>query len=80
MEISFTVRHGQIQDAKVAGLSYGESLDRLSQDQAISKAIVGRKLHEIRDWHEALEEASPVSLESEHVGKWLNGLFGVGGS
>jgi lipoate-protein ligase A len=76
--VSLTVRHGQIQDAKISGLKYGESLDGLSQDQAISKALVGRTLDEIRDWHKALEEASPVSLESEHVGKWLNGLFGVG--
>ncbi|OIW27771.1 hypothetical protein CONLIGDRAFT_682789 [Coniochaeta ligniaria NRRL 30616] len=78
LELSFTVRHGQIQDAKVSGLRYRESPDGLSQDQAISKAIVGRTLHEIRDWHAALEEASLVSLESDHVGKWLDGLFGVG--
>jgi len=62
----------------MSGLKYGESLDGSSQDQAISKALVGRTLHEVRDWHKALEEASPVSLESGRVGKWLNGLFGVG--
>lgn len=76
--MSLTVRHGQIQDAKISGLEYGESPDGLSQDQAISKALAGRILGEIRDWRKTLEEASPVSLESGHVGKWLNGLFGVG--
>jgi lipoate-protein ligase A len=78
LEVSLTVRHGQIQDAVLSGLKYGENLDGLSQDQAISKALAGRTLHEVEDWHKTLEEASPVPLQNEHVGQWLDGLFGVG--
>ena len=78
LEVSLNVRHGQIKDSKISGLGYGESLDGISQDQAISAALVGQTLHEIKDWNETLEEASPVSLESDGAGRWLNSLFGVG--
>ena len=78
LDVSLTVRHGQLQDAHLSGLKYGDSIDGVSQDQAVSEALDGQALHEIRDWHEALGTASPVPLESDHVGKWLNGLFGVG--
>ncbi|KAB5585626.1 lipoyltransferase-like protein [Coniochaeta sp. 2T2.1] len=78
LEVSFTVRHGQIKDIRFAGLKHGESPDGISQDQAISAALVGRTLHEIRDWKETLEEASPVSLKNDGVGQWLNRLFGIG--
>jgi lipoate-protein ligase A len=72
-----TVRHGQIQDAHMSGLEYRESVDGLSQDEAVSEALVGRTIHEIRDWKAVLEEASPVPFKDGAVGKWFNSLLGV---
>jgi lipoate-protein ligase A len=72
-----TVRHGQIQDAHMSGLEYRESVDGLSQDEAVSKALLGRTIHEIPDWKHLLDEVSPVPLRDEAVGKWFNSMFGV---
>lgn len=72
-----TVRHGQIQDANITGVEYSDSVDGLSQDQAVSKALVGRSVHQIGDWDQVLNESSPVPPQDSRVGKWLNSLFGV---
>lgn len=72
-----TVRHGQIQNAQVSGLEYNESVDGLSQDQAVSKALLGRTIHHVDDWRDVLDEISPVPLKDGAVGKWLNSLLSV---
>lgn len=75
--MSMTVRHGQIQNAQVSGLEYNESVDGLSQDQAVSKALLGRTIHHVDDWRDVLDEISPVPLKDGAVGKWLNSLLSV---
>lgn len=34
-------------------------------------------MHHVADWREALEKASPVPIETEPVGDWLNSLLSV---
>lgn len=75
--MSLSVRHGQIQEASFSGLSYRDDIDQTSQDQALSKALIGQSIHHIADWCEALRDASPLPVESEVVGGWLNSLLSI---
>ncbi|OBT59314.1 hypothetical protein VE04_00254 [Pseudogymnoascus sp. 24MN13] len=58
--VLFTARNGAITDAEIRN-GEGER----------AEGLVGRKVHEIMDWREAL------GGRDDGVGKWLNGLFGV---
>ncbi|CAK7225004.1 hypothetical protein SBRCBS47491_005746 [Sporothrix bragantina] len=84
-DLSFTARHGRLQEVVVSGLPYDASEDVDSDcatdfDRAAAAALEGRTLYEIRDWRAVLAEASPVSLDAAGIastGGWLNELFGV---
>ncbi|KAK4121823.1 hypothetical protein N657DRAFT_599923, partial [Parathielavia appendiculata] len=71
----FTVRHGEIQAADLAGLEYHYSVDDASQDVVLSNALVEQRLYYIEDWRSALRQASPVPVDVEGVGEWLNYMF-----
>ncbi|KAK0634341.1 hypothetical protein B0T17DRAFT_481550 [Bombardia bombarda] len=74
-QFNLTARHGEIQDAAISGLTYLDDVDSASQNQVLSQALVSQHLHRITDWREALGSASPVPVDSEPVGRWLNGIF-----
>ena len=75
--MSFTVRHGKLQQVSVSGLLYNDDLDSTSQDEALARALDGQELHHIKDWTSTFYQASPVTLTDDAVGKWLNKLFGL---
>ncbi len=75
--MSFTARHGQLQDVSVTGLPWADDVDAVSQEKAVDTALDGRSLHDIGDWRDALSEAAPVPLANQSVGRWLNHLFGL---
>ncbi|CAK7219325.1 hypothetical protein SCUCBS95973_003781 [Sporothrix curviconia] len=84
-DLSFTARHGRLQEVGISGLPYDASEDVDNDcvadfDRATAAALEGRSLYEIRDWQAVLAEASPVSLDAARAastGGWLNALFGV---
>ncbi|KAK0705622.1 hypothetical protein B0H67DRAFT_558186 [Lasiosphaeris hirsuta] len=68
-----TIRHGEIQDAAIAGLDYADDADA----PYVSQNLVKQHLNRIVDWREALLLASPGQLgDIGPVGGWLNGMFG----
>lgn len=73
----FSVRHGEIQSAALSGLEYHDFVDEASQDAALSQALVKTRLHHISDWRETLRSASPVPVDTDEVGEWLNHMFGI---
>jgi lipoate-protein ligase A len=73
----FTVRHGEIQAASIAGLEYRYAVDEASQDVILSSGLVNERLHHIQDWRTTLEQASPVPVDVDGVGEWLNQMFGI---
>ncbi|KAH8883031.1 hypothetical protein GQ53DRAFT_433550 [Thozetella sp. PMI_491] len=74
---SLTIRHGQILEASVSGLVYGEDVESMSHDQTLSGALVNQTIYHIADWEEVLKAASPVHVEVGATGRWLNELFGA---
>ncbi|KAK4102511.1 hypothetical protein N658DRAFT_447053 [Parathielavia hyrcaniae] len=76
-QAQFTVRHGEIQAASVSGLEYHYAVDDASQDVILSNAMVEQRLHHIKDWRSTLRQASPVPVDAEGVGEWLNHMFGI---
>ena len=75
--MSFTVRHGKLQQVNVSGILYNEEVDSISQDEALGQALEGQQLHHIKDWALTISQASPVALANDAVGNWLNELFGL---
>ncbi|KAL2160789.1 hypothetical protein VTH06DRAFT_986 [Thermothelomyces fergusii] len=73
----FTVRHGEIQSANVAGLAYAEPVDGASQDAIVSEALVHQRLHDVEDWRKTLREASQIPVDVDDVGDFLNHMFGI---
>jgi lipoate-protein ligase A len=73
----FTVRHGEIQAATITGLEYHYAVDDASQDVILSNALVKERLHHIQDWRSTLQQASPVPVDVDGVGEWLNHMFGI---
>jgi lipoate-protein ligase A len=73
----FTIRHGEIQSAALAGFEYHDFVDEASQDEILSKALVGTRLHHISDWRRTLQQASPIPVDVDGVGDWLNHMFGI---
>ncbi|CAK7271456.1 hypothetical protein SEPCBS57363_004632, partial [Sporothrix epigloea] len=84
-ELSFTVRHGRLQDVSVSGLPYEVTVNEDSAyvadfDRAAAASLEERTLYEIIDWRTVLAEVSPVPLDSADAastGDWLNEIFGV---
>ncbi|TPX08857.1 uncharacterized protein E0L32_009675 [Thyridium curvatum] len=74
---TFTVRHDKIQESTFSGLAYRDSIDGVSQDQALSSALLERRFSHITDWRSLLDEASPVPLTDKAIGTWFNKLFGL---
>ncbi|KAL1882355.1 hypothetical protein VTK73DRAFT_1914 [Phialemonium thermophilum] len=73
-----TVRHGQVQEASLTGLSYGHDIDPPSQDRLLSDSLVGLTLYRVTDWRQTLQDASPSPLlDAEAVGSWFNDMFGI---
>ncbi|PSS03344.1 hypothetical protein BD289DRAFT_421011 [Coniella lustricola] len=62
---TITARHGQIQTAEIAGLVDGHP------------SLEGLDLGTLTDWRQVLHLEDGAA--SEHVGRWLNHLFGIGG-
>lgn len=76
-QAQFTVRHGEIQSAAFSGLEYHDFVDEASQDEALSQALVKKRLHDITDWRRTLKLASPIPVDTDEVGEWLNYMFGI---
>ncbi|KAL2128502.1 hypothetical protein VTI74DRAFT_9102 [Chaetomium olivicolor] len=72
-----TVRHGEIQSANISGLEYHDFVDEASQDEVLSKALAKQRLHYIRDWRRSLKQGSPVPVDVDDVGEFLNHMFGI---
>ncbi|GAP85643.1 putative lipoate-protein ligase A [Rosellinia necatrix] len=72
--LRMTVRHGQITEAAVAssGVGSGDAGDG-GDGGKLADSLKGAYLHRIDDWR------TRVGAGNEAVGRWLNGLFGVGG-
>lgn len=73
----FTVRHGEIQSATLAGLEYHDFVNEAEQDAFLSKALTNKRLHHITDWRRTLTQASPVPVDVDAVGDFLNHMFGI---
>ncbi|KAK4151989.1 hypothetical protein C8A00DRAFT_35359 [Chaetomidium leptoderma] len=73
----FTVRHGEIQSAAIAGLEYHDFVDAASQDEILSNALVKQRVHYIKDWSTTLTRASPVPVDVDDAGEFLNHMFGI---
>ncbi|KAJ4307252.1 hypothetical protein N0V88_000633 [Collariella sp. IMI 366227] len=73
----FTVRHGEIQSANISGLEYHDFVDEVSQDAVLSQALAKQRLHYIKDWRRTLKQASPVPVDVDDVGEFLNHMFGI---
>ncbi|KAH6848166.1 hypothetical protein B0I37DRAFT_415840 [Chaetomium sp. MPI-CAGE-AT-0009] len=73
----FGIRHGEIQSATIAGLEYHDFVDETSQDEILSKALVKQRLHYITDWRRTLKQASPVPVDVDDAGEFLNHMFGI---
>ena len=58
-------------------MTYGDAVDSISQDHALSQSLVNKTIYHVADWKELLMSASPVPLDEEAVGSWLNRLFGI---
>jgi lipoate-protein ligase A len=52
-------------------------IDEPSQDEILSSALVKQRIHHIQDWRKAVQEASPVPVNVDQAGKWLNYMFGT---
>ena len=81
-KMSFTAKHGRITDLSI---SFPGSL-RSFEIEAITSSLLNKKIHEIKDWKDALflslqeEETNPETyLERQllpfHVGESMNDLF-----
>ncbi|KAL2179758.1 uncharacterized protein P884DRAFT_327603 [Thermothelomyces heterothallicus CBS 202.75] len=73
----FTVHHGEIRSANVAGLKYADVIDEASQDAILGKALVHQRLHYVEDWRKTLGEASQIPVDVDDVGDFLNHMFGI---
>ncbi|EAQ84102.1 hypothetical protein CHGG_10506 [Chaetomium globosum CBS 148.51] len=71
------IRHGEIQSATMAGLEYHDFVDEASQDEILSKAVVKQRLHYITDWRRTLQQASPIPVDVDDAGEFLNHMFGI---
>ena len=60
-QATITARHGQIQEASLAGL----------RDSSV---LNGQLIHQIQDWRDVLKDSK--AQMAEPVGSWLNQLFG----
>ena len=38
---------------------------------------MNQRLHYIKDWRRTLKQASPVPVDVDDVGEWLNHMFGI---
>ncbi|CAK7263761.1 hypothetical protein SEPCBS119000_000650 [Sporothrix epigloea] len=84
-ELSFTARHGCLQDVVISGLPYDptgmkDAARAAEFDRAAAASLHERILHEIVDWRAVLAEASPVPLDeagAASIGRWLDEIFGV---
>jgi hypothetical protein len=61
----------------MGGLEYHDFVDEDSQDEILSKALVKKRLHYITDWRRTLEQASPVPVDVDDAGEFLNHIFGI---
>lgn len=68
-------RHGEIQSATINGVADTQAGEEES-DEALSTALVNRRLHHITDWQRLLQEASPTPV-SPSIGNFLNDMFGI---
>ncbi|KAK3293577.1 uncharacterized protein B0H64DRAFT_216499 [Chaetomium fimeti] len=73
----FNIRHGEIQSAALAGLEYHDFVDETSQDEILSNGLVKQRLHYITDWRRTLKQASPVPVDVDDAGEFLNHMFGI---
>ena len=76
MNAAFQAKHGLITSSRIA-LASDESIAQAESDK-IAKVMVGKKVHEIRDWHDVFLEADAFKNQ-DHAAKlsnWLNSLFG----
>ncbi|KAH6622701.1 hypothetical protein F5144DRAFT_336571 [Chaetomium tenue] len=76
-ETHFSIRHGEIQSATMAGLEYHDFVDEASQDEILSKGLVKQRLHYITDWRRTLKQASPIPVDVDDAGEFLNHMFGI---
>ena len=61
----------------MAGLEYHDFVDETSQDEILSNALVKQRLHYITDWRRTLKQASPVPVDVDDAGDFLNDMFGI---
>ncbi|KAI0809500.1 hypothetical protein GGR55DRAFT_177660 [Xylaria sp. FL0064] len=76
-DLRMTVRHAEITEVAVPSAA-SEATDGVAQssaanDRKLAGSLKGLHLHHINDWR------THVGIENESMGRWLNGLFGVGG-
>ena len=61
----------------MAGLEYHDFVDEDSQDAVLSNALAKQRLHYIKDWRRTLKQASPVPVDVDDAGEFLNHMFGI---
>ncbi|KAI1346401.1 hypothetical protein F5Y01DRAFT_297849 [Xylaria sp. FL0043] len=76
-DLRMVVRHAEITEVAVPSAA-SEATEGVAQsgaanDRKLADSLKGLHLHHINDWRRH------VGIENESMGRWLNGLFGVGG-
>lgn len=82
-QLSFTARHGELQDVRIQGLPYNSAdaqVTAAAADFTLGLTLNGQHLHAISDWHRTLAEASLAPLDTSAaaaIGAWLDRLLCV---